>query len=90
MMDILLRFLLNSKLKTDQISCGTVLYEHLFGNVPQQKEATVLFEQLLEIREDLMTVDQPGASLDPSTSQGLYCDDAVLITSVSIVLSYGK
>ena len=40
---------LNSKLKTDQISRGTVLYEHLFGNVPQQKEATVLFEQLLEM-----------------------------------------
>ena len=81
---------LNSKMKTAQISRGTVLYEHLFGNVPQQKEATVLFEQLLEIREDLLTVDQPGASLDPSTSQGLCYDYAVLTNSVSTVLSYGK
>ena len=81
---------LNSQLETNEMSCGNVLYEHVFGNTLQQKEATVLIKKLLNIREDLMTVGPPGAHLDPSTSQGLCYDDAVLTTSVSTVLSYGK
>ena len=48
-------------------------------NISLAKEETVLFEQLLEIREDLMTVDQPA-----------WTQAQARATSLSTVLSYGK
>ena len=48
----------------------------------KQKEATVLFEQLLDARDDIKNVDPPGVNLDPSTVGSLCCGDSVFTSSV--------
>ena len=73
--------LLCSKLiiESNDIACGKVAYEDIFGSVIRQKEAITLFTQLLEIKEGLVkhkTPNPPGEKLDPSISHNLCCRSA--------------
>ena len=81
---------LQTKISTDDISCGNILYEHLFSEVGKQKEATVLFCRLINAREQMESDNPPGDTLDPSTGVSLGCDSDVLTNSVLTALSFGK
>ena len=82
---------LKSKIETNDLACGQVEYNHLFSDVHKQKEATVLFERLLEAREQSIKIsDPPGAILDPSTSSCSCCGDLVFTCPVLTVLPSGK
>ena len=49
------------KVETSDLARGQVEYNHIFSDVHKQKEATVLFEKLLEARkQNLNKPDPPG------------------------------
>ena len=77
---------ISSKFKSAETSFGAIRYEDIFSDVHKQKEVTALIGQLLDVREDCL----PGAHLDPSTSLGSCCDDALCTCCVLNVLSCGK
>ena len=81
---------LQIRISTEDISCGNVLYEHLFSEVAKQKEAIVLFLRLINAREQMESDNPPGEILDPSTGASLGCDSDVLTSSVLTALSFGK
>ena len=70
--------------ETSDISNENVNYNDIFGaNTKKQKELSVLFLQLLEIKEKLM--EEPG-TLDPCTCDSdCLCNRDAILTPVSIV-----
>ena len=79
------------KVETSDLARGQVEYNHIFSDVHKQKEATVLFEKLLEAREqNLNKPDPPGFILDPSTSSCSCCGDLVFTRPVLTVLPFGN
>ena len=44
---------IKNELKSEEMACENIKYEHLFGNTLQQKEAIVLFTNILNARENL-------------------------------------
>ena len=56
-----------SKLKSRNISTRKIVYEDIFGDIREQKEATALFRDLIDAR-DILKEEHQFKQLDPCTS----------------------
>ena len=76
---------LRNKVTSPDIARGDILYKHIFGNISEQKEVTVLLQRLVQAREDILneTPIRPGDILDPSMSNCL-CYSDTLFTNLCI------
>ena len=73
---------LRNKVTSPDIARGDILYKHIFGNISEQKEVTVLLQRLVQAREDILneTPIRTGDILDPSMSNCLCYSDTLFTT----------
>ena len=79
------------ELKSEEMACENIKYEHLFGNTLQQKEVIVLFTNTLNARENLKKkmTNPPGDNLDPSMGSCL-CSSNTFLTFCTNCIINGK
>jgi hypothetical protein len=58
------------KLSTSEIVRNKLKYEHIFGEPQEQKEVTVLFIKMINIRKKLHMLTGGNKTLDPSILAG--------------------
>ena len=84
---------LSSRIHSDAVPNGSTKYSDIFAKTKKQKEAVVLFHQLIEPRMEYLKApnNPPGANLDPSMGARPCCSDT-LFTSVYCIncISIGK
>jgi hypothetical protein len=84
---------LSSLVHTDTVANGRTNYSDIFADIRKQKEAVVLYQQMIEARMEYLKAknNPPGADLDPSMGARPCCSDT-LFTPVYCIncISIGK